>query len=48
MLWFKWFDAAQDPLVGIELMHIIKKRRMIVEEGDERLTVLLPGCLISS
>jgi hypothetical protein len=29
------FDRA---LVGIELMHMIKKRQMVVEEGDEGLT----------
>ena len=28
----------QDTLVGIELMHIIKKRQVVVEEGDEGLT----------
>ena len=35
MLGFKSFDAAQDTLVGIELMHMIKKRQMLVEAGDE-------------
>src|SRR5215475_5320252 len=35
MLGFKAFDAAQDTLVGIELMHMIKKRQMRVEAGDE-------------
>ena len=35
MLGFKSFDAAQDTLVGIELMHMIKKRQMVVEAGDE-------------
>ena len=38
MLGFKAFDAAQDTLVGIELMHMIKKRQMVVEAGDEGLT----------
>jgi len=38
MLGFKSFDAAQDTLVGIELMHMIKKRQMVVEAGDEGLT----------
>ena len=28
MLGFKSFDAAQDTLVGIELMHMIKKKQM--------------------
>jgi transposase, IS6 family len=35
MLGFKSFTAAQDTLVGIELMHMIKKRQLVVEEGDE-------------
>ena len=38
MLGFKSFEAAQDTLVGIELMHMIKKRQMKVEAGDEGLT----------
>jgi hypothetical protein len=39
MLGGKAFEAAQDPLVGIELMHRLKKRQMRVEAGDEGLTV---------
>jgi putative transposase len=35
MLGFKSFDAAQSTLVGIELMHMIKKRQLVVEEGHE-------------
>jgi len=35
MLGFKSFAAAQDTLVGIELMHMIKKKQMVVEAGDE-------------
>src|SRR5215470_18456308 len=35
MVGFKSFDAAQDTLVGIELMHMIKKRQLVVAEGDE-------------
>jgi transposase-like protein len=35
MLGFKAFDAAQSTLIGIELMHMIKKRQLVVEEGDE-------------
>ena len=35
MLGFKSFAAAQNTLVGIELMHMIKKRQMGGEEGDE-------------
>ena len=38
MLGFKSFEAAQDTLVGIKLMHMIKKRQLVVEEGDESLT----------
>src|SRR5262249_42753253 len=38
MLEFKASDAAQDTLVGIERMHMIKKKQLIVEEGDEGLT----------
>jgi putative transposase len=38
MLGFKSFEAAQDTLVGIELMHMIKKRQMRLEDGDEGLT----------
>ena len=39
MLGFKSFAAAQDTLVGIELMHMLKKQQLVVEEGDEGLTV---------
>src|SRR5215467_8502807 len=38
MLGFKSFEAAQDTLVGIELMHMIKKKQLIIETGDEGLT----------
>ena len=38
MLGVKSFEAAHDTLVGIELMHMIKKRQLVVEEGDEGLT----------
>jgi putative transposase len=38
MLGFKSFAAAQDTLAGIELMHMIKKRQLVVEERDEGLT----------
>ena len=38
MLGLKSFDAAQDTLVGIELMHMLKKRQMVVEAGAESLT----------
>ena len=35
MLGFQACDAAQDTLVGIELMHMIKKRQRVVEAGEE-------------
>src|SRR5499433_3945259 len=38
MLGFKSFTAAQDTLVGIELMHMIKKKQMVLEARDEGLT----------
>ena len=38
MLGFKSFAAAQDTLVGIELMHMIKKRQMVIREEDKGLT----------
>jgi transposase-like protein len=38
MLGFKSFDAAQGTLAGIELMHMIKKRQMVVEAGAEGCT----------
>ena len=38
MLGFKAFTAAQDTLVGIELMHMIRKKQMVVEAGEEDLT----------
>src|SRR5262245_8682403 len=38
MLGFKSFDAAHDTLVGIERMHMLKKRQLVVEEGAEDLT----------
>jgi putative transposase len=38
MLGFKSFDTAQCTLAGVELMHMIKKRQMVVEAGDEGLT----------
>jgi transposase-like protein len=38
MLGFKSFDAAQGTLVGLELMHMIKKRQLVIEEGNKGLT----------
>ncbi len=38
MLGFKSFDAAQSTLVGIELMHMLKKRQLEGEEVEGRST----------
>jgi putative transposase len=38
MLGFKSFDAAQYTLAGIDLMHMLKKRQMVIEEGAQGLT----------
>ena len=38
MLGFKAFAAAQSTLTGIELMRMIKKRQLVVGEGNEGLT----------
>ena len=38
MLGFKAFEAAQSTLIGIELMHMLKKRQLVVEDGAEGLT----------
>jgi putative transposase len=35
---FKSLEAAQDPRVGIELMHRLKKRQVVVAEEEEGLT----------
>jgi transposase-like protein len=35
MLGFKSFAAAENTLVGIELMHMIKKKQLVSEAGDE-------------
>jgi putative transposase len=35
MLGLKSFAAAQCPLAGVELMHMLKQRQLVVEEGDE-------------
>jgi putative transposase len=37
-LGFKSFDAAQTTLAGVELMHLLTNRQMVVEKGDEDLT----------
>jgi putative transposase len=38
MLGFKSFEAAQYTLAGVELMHMIKKGQLAVEEGEGVLT----------
>jgi putative transposase len=38
MLGFKSFAAAHATLVGIELMHMLKKRQLVIEEGGQGLT----------
>ena len=38
LLGCKAFDAAPSTLVGIELMHLLKQRQLVVEEGNEGLT----------
>ena len=38
MLGFKAFEATQATLTGIELMHMIKKKQMVIEARDEGLT----------
>jgi len=38
LLGFKSFDAAHDTLVGLALMHRLKKRQLVVEAGAEDLT----------
>src|ERR671924_1742654 len=42
MLGFKSFDAAQSTLAEIELMHMLKKRQLVPEEGNGDLTVAEP------
>ena len=37
-LGFKSFEAAQYTLAGVELMHMIKKRQLVVEEKEGVLT----------
>ena len=48
MLEFKSFEAAQNTLVGIEFMHMIKKRQRVVEEGEEGLTAAEPFYALAS
>jgi transposase-like protein len=38
LLGFQSFEAGQATLVGMELMHMIKKKQMVVEARNEGLT----------
>ena len=38
MLGFKSVEAAQSTLAGVELMHMIKKGQLVVEERARALT----------
>jgi putative transposase len=38
MLGFKSFWAAQRTLAGIAVMHMLKKKQMVMEEGKPYLT----------
>jgi putative transposase len=38
MLGFKSFAAAHDTVVGIELMHMLKKGQLVGRDGAEGLT----------
>ena len=40
MVGFQSFEAAQDTRVGIELMHMLKKRPLVVGDGDEGRTAV--------
>ena len=42
MLGFKSFAAADATLVGIELIHMLKRRQLVIEEGGEGLTAAEP------
>jgi putative transposase len=48
MLGFKSFEAAQATLIGIELMHMLKKRQLIVEAGDDGLTAAEQFCSLAA
>ena len=38
MLAFKSVEAAHSPLAGVELIHLLKKGQLAVEEGAKGLT----------
>ena len=46
MVGLQSFHAAQDTLMGMELMHRIKKRPMVVEDGGAGRTLLRPDSVI--
>jgi putative transposase len=48
MLGFKAFDAAQGTLIGIELMHMTRKRQMIMKAGEEGLTAAELFCSLAA
>jgi putative transposase len=48
ILGFKSFDAAHDILIGIELMHMLKRRQLVVEEGAEHLTAAELFCSLAA
>ena len=48
MLGFKAFEAAQRTLVGIELMHMLKKGQLVIADGVEGLTPVEPFYLLAA
>jgi len=42
------FDAAQDTLVGIERMHLIKTQPLGIEEGQEGRTAAQLFCSLAA
>jgi putative transposase len=48
MLGFKSFEAAQNILAGVELMHMLKKGQLVVKEGNEDLTPAEQFCALAA
>ena len=48
LLGFKSFDAAQSTVVGGALMHMIRKRQLVVAAGDEGRTAAEPFYALAS
>jgi putative transposase len=48
MLGCKSFEAAQCTLAGVELRHMLKKKQLMVEAGDEGLTAAEPFYALAS